>query len=60
MKAQHSAAVLKEAKVLKAEISKLQEIQKTHPHNSSAWQVASELLAPKFARMTVLADGKYL
>ena len=32
-------------------IAQLQEIQKTHQYNSSAWQQASEMLAPLFKEM---------
>lgn len=44
---------------LLAEISALQEIQKTHPQASSAWMQASELLAPKFKMMAALGEGVY-
>lgn len=46
-----------EQKQLLSEIEELQNIQKTHPVTSSAWQVASELLAPKFERMAELQKG---
>jgi len=44
-----------EVSSLKQQILDLQAIQKTHKPTDSAWMVASELLAPLFARMADLA-----
>ena len=40
-----------------SQITELQSIQKTHPPTSSAWMVASELLAPLFKEMASI-DGQ--
>jgi hypothetical protein len=51
---------MRNANEVKAEISKLQAIQKTHRQTDSAWIVASELLQPLFAEMAQIANGKPL
>lgn len=51
---------MKKVTALKKEIEALQNIQKTHRPTDSAWVVASELLAPLFAKMAKLANGKPL
>jgi len=43
-RAEHRASVLRQ-------IQELQDIQKTHPSDSSAWLQASEMLSPLFAEM---------
>ena len=40
---------------IRAEIARLQAIQKTHAPTTSAWMTASELLQPLFSQMREIA-----